>query len=154
MKKKMSLIIASMLLASFAGAEDLTSRTTRAVEYALSSQIALATQQNELAARLDLHTASMQWKRCDILQYRQRRDAALSKAGIKQIRTGCETVVTRCNAIVQKNNIIVSAACFYPEKNKNQTVQLVQSHLLTSSGIKQNLSVSGAVKDFVILANR
>ena len=155
MKKKTSLMVVSMLLCvgSFAGAETVSAPVAVAVQRALNEQIALAEQQNKLAAQLDIHTASMQWKRCEVLQYRQRRAAVLSKAGNKQVTTGCETVVTHCNAVTKAGHVFVSAACFYPSQNKNQTTQLLQARLLTAGGDTQALSFLTVLKDFVILAN-
>ena len=122
-----------------------------AVQTQVLSQVQIAQQKQVLLRELAIDTAHIQWKRCNVFEYRQRANNAWSKSGTKQVITDCKDIVQQCNAIAREKHVFVPAACFYPKKNAKQQIYLSEMHLISQDGSKQELSLLGTLEDFVVL---
>ena len=150
-KKNLILFTALLLGASWGYAAE-AQGVLSAVQTRVLLQAQIAQQRQMLSSKLPLDTAHMQWKRCNVFEYRQRANNAWSKSGVKQVITDCQDVIQRCNAISREGHVFVSTACFYPQKTAKQQIYLTQIHLISQDGSRQELDVLGSLEDWMVLA--
>lgn len=144
MKNTVNIILTAALLC--AASWSFAAPDAKAVE----GQVRKSAAAQQRAYAEGLSTVRATWERCDVLVSRPRCNGK-ARVRVKKTWT-CKDVTTTCGAVVKEGKAYASAACYYVEQGKKESVSLKDALLIDSAG--KNISLlkkqTAKVKEFVV----